>query len=133
MIESWFDDGRATSMDITVPVLLFTSALIGAAASLRYTVFVLVPIALLIALGSAAVLRVNEFGTGSGIATITACLVLNQAAYMIVQIFTPAALISDDGTDGEPSSGREQGVHDDNGNDNQKPSQFAAFDSSSSE
>ena len=120
-------------MDITVPFLLFTSALIGAAAGLRYKVFVLVPIALLIALGSAAVLRTNDFRTESGIATITACLVLNQAAYMIVQIFAPTDhLISDDGADSEPSSGREEDVHGDNGNDNQKPSQFAAFDSGSS-
>ena len=111
-------------MDITVPVLLFTSALIGAAAGLRYKVFVLVPIALLIALGSAAVLHMNDFRTESGIAAITACLVLNQAAYMIVQICAPPAhLISDDKADSVPSSGREQAVRRDNGDDgNQKPS-----------
>lgn len=120
-------------MDTIVPVLLFTSALIGAAAGLRYKVFVLVPIALMVALGSAAVLRMNDFGAGSGITTIIACLALNQATYMIVQIFAPAAhLISDDGADGVPSSGREQAVHDnhgDNGNQNRSPS--SAFDSDS--
>ncbi len=122
-------------MDITVPVLLITSALIGAAAGLRYKVFVLVPIALLIALGSAAVLHINDFRTESGIATIVACLVLNQAAYMIVQIFAPTAhLISDDEADSVPRSGREQGVRGNNGgNGNQKISQFAAFDSGSTE
>ena len=100
-----------------------------AAAGLRYKVFVLVPIALLIALGSAAVLHMNDFRTESGIATITACLVLKQAAYMIVQIFAPTAhLISDDEADSVPSSGREKAVHGNNGdNGNQKPSQFAAF------
>jgi hypothetical protein len=109
-------------MDITVPVLLFTSALIGAAAGLRYKVFVLMPLAFLIALGAAAILRRNDFATESGIATITACLVLNQAAYMIVQFFDPSShLISDDGADSEPSANREQGVHGDDGDDNQKP------------
>jgi hypothetical protein len=58
---------------VIVPVLLFTSALIGAAAGLRFKVFALVPIAILLALASAAVLHKNDFGTGSGIATIIAC------------------------------------------------------------
>lgn len=110
--------GRAaSSMDI-VSVLLFTSALIGAAAGcLRFKVFVLVPIAVSIALVSAAILHANDFATGSGIATIAACLVLNQAAYTIVQIFTPAVLLSNDVADSEPSPSREQAVHGDNGND----------------
>jgi hypothetical protein len=103
-------------MDIAL-VLLSTSALIGAIAGLRFKVFVLVPIALLIALVSAAALRMHGFGPGSGIVIIVACLILNQAAYMIVQIFTtPAAhLLSDDEADSEPSPGREQAVHGDNG------------------
>jgi hypothetical protein len=102
-------------MDI-VSILLFTSALIGAVAGLRFKVFVLVPIAVLIAVVSSAVLHTNDFGTGSGIATIIACLVLNQAAYVIIQIFIPATnLLFDDVADGEPSAGREQGVRGDNG------------------
>jgi hypothetical protein len=98
-----------------VAILLSTSALVGAAAGLRFKVFVLVPLAILISLVSAAVLHWNDFGTGSGIATIIACLVLNQAAYLIVQIFTPADLLSHDVADGEPSPSREQGVHGNNG------------------
>jgi hypothetical protein len=102
-------------MDI-VAILLFTSALVGAAAGLRFKVFVLVPIAVLIAFVSAAVLHGNDFGTGSGIATIIACLVLNQAAYMIVQIFTPAGnLLSNHVADGVPGCGREQTVRGNNG------------------
>ena len=74
------------------------------------------PIAILIALVSAAVLHKNDFGTGSGIATIIACLVVNQAAYIIAQIFTPAAnLPSNDVADSEPGPGREQSVRSDNG------------------
>jgi hypothetical protein len=101
-------------MDI-VSVLLLTSALLGAAAGLRFKVYALVPIAISIALVSAAVLHKNDFGTGSGIATIIACLVVNQAAYIIAQIFTPAALSSNNVADSEPGPGREQGVRSDNG------------------
>jgi hypothetical protein len=88
-------------------VLLAVSLLIGAAAGLRYKVFVLVPIAIFLAFISAAVLHIHGFGAGSGIAVIMACLALNQAAYIIVQIFLPAPLISDNGADSVPSSGRE--------------------------
>jgi len=109
--------------------LLFTSALIGAAAGLRFKVFVLVPIAVLIAFVSAVVLQINDFGTAIGIATIIGCLVLSQAAYIIVQIFTPAAnLLSNEVSDSDPSSGREQGVRSDNGDyRNQNPSPPGAF------
>ena len=121
-------------MDIIVPVLLFTSALIGAAAGLRYKVFVLVPITMVIVLFSASVLHMHGFRPGSGIFIMVACLVVNQAAYMIVQILAPPApLLSHDGADGVPSSGGEQAVRGDNGDDgNQKPSQFAKFDRGSS-
>ena len=73
-------------MGITL-VLLAASALIGAITGLRLKVFALVPIALLIALVSAAVLHMNGFGPGSGIVIIIAGLSLNQAAYILVQIF----------------------------------------------
>ena len=117
---------------VIVPVLLFTSALIGAAAGLRFKVFVLVPIAVLIAFVSAVVLQINDFGTAIGIATIIGCLVLSQAAYIIVQIFTPAAsLLSNEVSDSDPSSGCEQGVRSDNGDyRNQKPSPTGAFKAS---
>ncbi len=101
---------------VIVLVLLFTSALIGAAAGLRFKVFVLVPIALLVSFVSAVVLHENDFGAGSGNATIIVCLVLSQAAYIIVQILTPAnRLIPDDVANDEPSTDREHGVRSDNG------------------
>lgn len=99
-------------MDIAL-ILLVASALIGAVAGLRFKVLVLVPIALLIALVSAAVLRMYGFGAGSGIVTIAACLVLSQAAYLLVQAsprpsaFDPSF---DDVTDGVPSPCREQAI-----------------------
>lgn len=66
-------------------VLLAVSVLLGAATGFRFKVFALVPIAPFVAFVSAAVLHMNDFGAGRGIAAIIACLVLNQAAYMIVQ------------------------------------------------
>ena len=66
--------------------LLIASALIGAVLSFRFKVFVLGPVALFIAFISAAVLHMNGFGPASGIGIIIACLVLNQAAYILIQI-----------------------------------------------
>lgn len=100
-------------MDI-VATLILTSALIGAFASMRFNAFVLVPVAILIALASATILHRNDFGPWSGIATIIACLIVNQAAYIIVQIFNPADhLLSKDVADSKPSPRRQQAVHDD--------------------
>ena len=112
-------------MDIAL-ILLAASALIGATAGLRFKVFVLAPIALLIALVSAAVLHRHGFGSGSGIVIVVACLVLNQAAYILVQIFglsfRASDLSLDDVTDGEPGPGREQAVDDDHGDQKPPPS-----------
>jgi hypothetical protein len=114
-------------MDIIVPILLSTSALIGAIAGLRFNVFVLVPIALLIVLVSAAVLQTHGFGPGSGIVIIVACLVVNQAAYVLVQIgLGPGTsdLSFDEVIDGEPPSGREQAIDDDHGDQKSPPSRL---------
>lgn len=102
-------------MDIVL-ILLAASALVGACAGLRLKALALVPIALLIAVFSAAVLHLNGFGSGSGIAILIACLILNQAAYLLVQVlgFAGASDPSwDDVTDGKPSADRKQAVDDD--------------------
>ena len=77
-----------TSIDI-VFVLLSVSALVGAAAGLRLKALALVPIALMIAVFWAVVLHRIGFGPGSGIGVITASLILNQGAYVLVQILGP--------------------------------------------
>jgi len=121
----------ASSTNLVV-VLLAASALIGAIAALRFKVFVLAPIALLISLVSAAVLHMNDFGAGSGVAIVIACLVLNQAAYLIVHVYTPAfALLSNEAANSVPSPRREQDIYDDNGN--QKPPPSATFDNNTGE
>ena len=100
-------------MDIAL-VLLAISALIGAIAGLRLKAFALAPIALLIALVAAALLRMHGFGPGRGIVIIIACLVLNQGAYILVEIFglssRPSYLSLDNLADGEPNPGREQAI-----------------------
>lgn len=117
-------------MDIAL-ILLVASALIGAVAGLRFKVLVLVPIALLIALVSAAVLRMYGFGAGSGIVTIAACLVLSQTAYLLVQTSPRSSAFDpsfDDVTDGVPSPSPEQAIdgdHSDHGD--QKPPAFRPF------
>lgn len=112
-------------MDIAL-VLLAVSALIGAATGLRFKAFALVPIALLIALVSAAVLRLSGFGTGGGIVVIIGCLVLNQATYILVQIvglgYGDSNLSLNDVFDGVPSSGREQAVDNNHGHYKRAPS-----------
>jgi len=106
--------------------LLAASALIGTITGFRLKVFALVPIALLVAIVSAAVLRSHGFGSGSGIAIIVACLILNQAAYVFVQFFglrsRASDLSLDDVTDGEPGHGREQAVDGDHGDQKPAPS-----------
>lgn len=114
-------------MDIIVPILLSTSALMGAVAGLRFNVFVLVPIALLIVLVSAAVLHMHGFGPGSGIVVTVACLVVNQAAYVLIQIGLGAGaydLSIDEVTDGKPSPRRKQAVDDDHGDQKSPPSRL---------
>jgi hypothetical protein len=97
-------------------ILLASSALVGAAAGLRLKALALVPIAILIAVFSAAVLHMNGFGSGAGIAILIACLILNQVTYLFVQVLG-SGLAShhslDNETNGEPCRGRQQAVEDD--------------------
>jgi hypothetical protein len=115
----------ASGMDIAL-VLLAASALIGATAGLRLKAIVLAPIALLIVIVSAAVLRMHGFGSVSGIVIVVACLVLNQAAYLLVELLDLKSGVSclslDDVTDGEPGPGRKQTVDDDHGDQKPPPS-----------
>ena len=112
-------------MDIALG-LIAVSALIGAAASLRFKALALVPIALLIAFISAAVLRVSGFGAGGGIVVIIGCLMLNQATYILVQIvglgYGDSNLSLDDVFDGVPGPGREQAVDNNQGHYKRAPS-----------
>lgn len=95
----------ASNINLAVVVLLATSVLLGAIAGLRFKIFVLVPSALMIAFVSAVVLHTNDFGPWSGIAIIVACLIMNQAAYLIIQIYNPTftALRSHEVANGVPS------------------------------
>jgi hypothetical protein len=78
-----------SSINIAVAGLLAGSVFFGAIAGLRFKIFVLVPSALIFAFFSSAVLHMNDFGPWSGIAIVIACLIMNQAAYLILQIYNP--------------------------------------------
>ncbi len=105
-------------------IFLAASALIGAAAGLYLKALALVPIASLLAVFSAAALHVNGFGPRSGIFIVIGCLILNQAAYLVVQVLG-SRLVSDPSfdnvTDGEPRAGRQHAIEDDHSY--QKPAQ----------
>ena len=100
-------------MDIAL-ALMAASTLIGASVGLRLKVFVLAPIAILIVLVAAVVLRMHGFESSSGIVIIVACLVLNQAAYILVQIFGLGTSVSylslHDVCDSNPSPDRQQDI-----------------------
>ena len=94
----------ASNINIAVMGLLAISVIFGALAGLRFKIIVLVPSTLMIAFFSAVVLHMNDFGTWSGTAIVAACLILNQAAYLIVQIYSPTfALRSNEVANGVPS------------------------------
>ncbi len=94
----------ASNIHMAVGGLLAGSMLFGALAGIRFKILVLVPSALLIAFVSATVLHMNDFGPWGGIAIVLACLFLNQAAYLIVQIYNPTfALRSNQVPNGIPS------------------------------
>lgn len=127
---SWVTTAIGTSMDIAL-VLLAISALLGAATGLRFKALALVPIALLIALVSAAVLRVSGFGTGGGIVVIIGCLVLNQATYLLIQIgglgYGDSNPSLDDVFDDVPRTGREQAVDNNYGHYNKRAPSRPSF------
>jgi hypothetical protein len=83
----------ASNINIAVVGLLAISGLFGALVGLRFKIFFLVPSALMIAFFSAVVLHMNDFGTWSGTAIVVACLILNQATYLIVQIYGPTVTL----------------------------------------
>lgn len=94
----------ASNINLAVVVLLSGSVLFGALVGLRFKIFFLVPSAVLIAFFSAVVLHMNDFGTWSGTAMVAACLILNQAAYLIVQIYSPTVTLrSNEVVSGVPS------------------------------
>jgi hypothetical protein len=68
---------------IAVFVLLALSAATGFASGLSLTRFAILISGAILAMLSAAVLQIAGFGAVSGIGIIVACLIVNQAAYLM--------------------------------------------------
>jgi hypothetical protein len=99
-------------LNLTVAfVLIAASALVGIAAGFVFRIWALVVIAPLIAIFSAVVLRVYEFGMVAGVIVIAICLAACQLAYLAATYLLHGRNISShDEIDGEPGKIGEQKI-----------------------
>ncbi len=106
-----------------VLVLLALSTVLGFATGLRFKVFAIAAVSVLIAVCSALVLRVHGFGAASGIFGIVGCLVVAQTAYIAGVLCGPAShMLGDDVSGGGPGNDRQRNVsEDDEGHDRRPP------------
>jgi hypothetical protein len=92
-------------------VLIVASALVGLATGYVYKIWALVLTSPLIAVFSAIILRVYEFGMMAGVIVIAICLVVSQLAYLLAAYVLHARNVSsDDEIDGEPGETPEQKI-----------------------
>ncbi len=91
--------------------LLATSALLGFATGLVFRVWAIALVSLLIAIGSAILLRAEDFGFAARVRVIIGCLVVSQIAYFagafMVPRFYRAEDLAQDEVDGDPDRRRE--------------------------
>lgn len=94
----------------SVLIVVTASALLGLATGLIFRVWMMGPASLIVAIGSAIVLRLEGFGFVTGILTVTACLFISQAAYLLgVTLMSRRAIssfLADDRTDSDPDDRR---------------------------
>ncbi|MHC2622971.1 phosphoglycerol transferase MdoB-like AlkP superfamily enzyme [Bradyrhizobium huanghuaihaiense] len=84
-------------------VLIVASALLGIATGRVFRIWALVMISPLIAIVSAIVLRVYDFGMVGGVTVIAICLAVAQLAYFATSYLLHARAVSPhDEVDGEP-------------------------------
>src|SRR5277367_4346712 len=79
LLTEWWREGSMNA----VLMLLALNAAAGFAIGTALTWFAITVSGIILALFSAVVLHVAGFSAGAGIASILACLVVNQAAYLI--------------------------------------------------
>ncbi|MGX1317697.1 hypothetical protein AB7M17_001150 [Bradyrhizobium sp. USDA 377] len=84
-------------------VLIVASALLGIATGRVFRIWALVMISPLIAVVSAIILRVYDFGMMGGVAVIAICLAVSQLAYFAASYLLHARAVSPhDEVDGDP-------------------------------
>jgi hypothetical protein len=92
-------------------VLIVASALVGVATGYVFQIWALVLVSPLIAVLSAVVLRIYEFGLVAGVTVIAICLAACQLAYLAATYLLHARDISShDEVDGEPGEISEQKI-----------------------
>lgn len=91
-----------------VLIALTASTLLGLAIGLVFRVWIMAPIALLVAFASAIVLHSHGFGFVEGVLVTVACLFANQAAYLIAAtLVSPAPkFLTGDTVDDDPGDDR---------------------------
>ncbi|RTL49148.1 MAG: hypothetical protein EKK40_15780 [Bradyrhizobiaceae bacterium] len=98
----------------TVLILSALSAALGFATGLRFNVFAMAAVSVLLALGSAIVLRAHGFGAAGGILVVVVCLLASQIAYLAgVMSVRGAGILADDISGGRPDDNRQGDVGDD--------------------
>ena len=94
-----------------VVTLLVTSALLGFATGLVFRVWIIALVSLLIAIGSAILLRAADFGFAARVPVIIGCFVVSQFAYVagafMESRFYRAEDLAQDEVDGDPDRRRE--------------------------
>ncbi len=97
-------------MDVIL-ILFALSAALGCATGLRFNVFAMAAVSMLIALGSAIVLRAYGFSATGGILVVAACLLTSQIAYISSVFFESGAeTLADDISGDAPDNDREGNV-----------------------
>ena len=92
-------------------ILVFASALVGAATGFLFKIWALVPISSFIAIFSVIVLRAYEFGMMAGVTVIAICLAVCQLAYLAAMyLLYMREISSHDEVDGEPGEASEQKI-----------------------
>lgn len=92
-------------------VLIVASALVGIATGYLFRIWALVIISPLIAVLSAIILRIHEFGMMVGVMVIAISLAVCQLAYLAAAYFLHARGVSaHDEVDGEPGKASEQKI-----------------------
>lgn len=92
-------------------VLIVVSALVGIATGYAFRVWALVVISPPIAVFSAMILRIYEFGMMAGVIVIAICLAVCQLAYFAAVYFLDARHVSaHDEVDGPPGEPGEQKI-----------------------
>jgi hypothetical protein len=112
----------------TVIILLVLSALLGFATGLRFKVFAVVALSVLIAISSAIIVRASGFEFATGGIVIVGCLTVSQLAYGISSVFVIArkALAQNVSCRG-PSDDRQNDVQGQEGSQDDPPSRTSSM------